>query len=366
MRVANTSQCVICGSGDVVSVSTAVGERLYCRGCFHGWRTEIPDYSYAASIMCAKGTAPERQRSQIEFIAPFLADGASVLEIGCAGGEFAKAIRAAMPVGRYDAIELSPVGENARPHLDRLYDQPLRKLMRDSEGLGKYDLIVMSHVLEHLEDVHAETNALALMLTDDGSLFVEVPNRSGHPGLPIDDNVSHLHFFSPASLLRLLSEHGLEAMAVETSARLDARYADSLRVVARAFSPPAPDMMLLSKHPLLAGETSIVVWGAGSVACELLANFLDIGLIDFFIDGNVSKHGSSCLGRPVRAPDALGEKPRTVLIASVDYADEIRDTINRHYPHAGHRMVRIEDIIETTGTKPQLKSNAHGRRGKIL
>ena len=91
------------------------------------------------------------------------------------------------------------------------------------------------------------------------------------------------------SLCRLLSNFGVEAVAVETGARLDARYADSLRAVGRVFSLPEWSNSLLSNHPLFEGEDKIVVWGAGSLAAEMLANFFDMSAIEYFIDKDPGK-----------------------------------------------------------------------------
>jgi hypothetical protein len=89
----------------------------------------------------------------------------------------------------------------------------------------------------------------------------------------------------------------------------------------------------------------VVVWGAGSLAEELLANFFDPGRIDFFIDSNPEKLGSQVLGRPVRGPDALGRTPRTVLINSIDFADAIAEDIARLYPGAAHTLIRVGDLL---------------------
>jgi 2-polyprenyl-3-methyl-5-hydroxy-6-metoxy-1,4-benzoquinol methylase len=337
--------CVICGADTLDVISTAVGDRVYCRTCFHGWRTTIPGFDYSSVAMCTKGTNSTRLQSQVSFVAPFLNSGASVLEVGCASGEFAATMRGKLPVGHYTAIELSPMGEKARAHVDELHTLPLDELLLHGMMTGPFDPIVLSHVLEHLEDIHHEVSVLGGLLSPNGALFIEVPNRSGHQNLPFDDNASHLHFFSTTSLSRLLAAHGLEIQAAETSARLDARYADSIRIVARAFTPPQINTHLLSTLPRLADERSIVVWGAGSMAHEVLANFLNSAQIDFFIDGNASKHGSTCLGRPVLPPEALGPEPRTILIASVDFADEICSEIKLRYPGTAHKLIRIEDIF---------------------
>ncbi|MEN3976048.1 class I SAM-dependent methyltransferase [Emcibacter sp. SYSU 3D8] len=346
MTAAAHHQCMVCGGETVSIVTTAIGERAYCRNCFHGWRLEAPSFEYSTVAMCSMVTTLERQESQAAFIAPFLNSEPRILEIGCAGGELAATLRRAFPGCWYEAVEPSPMAEKAMNHVDRLHTRPLDRLLADREVGDNFDLIVMSHLLEHLPDPQGVIQSLSGLLSPGGTLFLEVPNRSGHRGLPLDDNISHLHFFSPSSLLRLLSNGGFEAQAVATGARLDARYADSLRIMARRFAPPQPDRTLLSADPAFAHEGSIVVWGAGSVALEVLANFLDPAKIDFFIDKNPAKYGSMCLGKLVKAPAALGSTPRTILIASVDFGEEISREILRLYPDAGHRLILVSEILD--------------------
>lgn len=339
--------CPVCGCGRIASVDCATGRQAFCRTCFHGFRPVAPEYSYQANAMCALGTSEERLEAQCAFFAPFVAPGARVLEIGCATGELAAAAQRRLPLGRYEAIELSQAGDVARGRVSRLYRQTLLALLTDGEvQAGSFDAVLMSHVLEHIEDINAEVEAIASVLGPDGVAFFEVPQGSGNVALPVDDNVGHLHFFSLGSLTRLLANHGLDVLAVQSGARLDARYADLLRVVARRFAPPRPADLQLDAYPALAGEP-VVVWGAGSLATEVLGNYLDPARIAFFVDKNPATQGSERLGRPVRAPQALvGAAPTTILINSIDYAPAIEADIDALLPGHRHRLVRIGDVIE--------------------
>ncbi|MHB8287416.1 MAG: class I SAM-dependent methyltransferase, partial [Caulobacteraceae bacterium] len=241
--------------------------------------------------------------------------------------------------------ELSPAGEEARARVDQLHTLPLRQLLDEGRIQTRFDLILMSHVLEHLTDPAAELRAMTRVLNDGGHIFLETPNLSGNRRLPIDDNRSHLHFFSATSMTRLLSREGLETIAAATDVRLDDRYADSLQVLARPFHLPTWSPTFLSDHPALAGEDDIIVWGAGSLADEVLANFFDPARIAFFIDQNPSKQGTTCLGRPVCAPNALKGEPRTILINSIDFAKAISAHIETVSPNTAHRLVRIGDLL---------------------
>lgn len=341
----SATACIVCNSTALSHMETAVGERAYCHTCFHGWRTQIKPFSYAATAMCSLGTSDDRLRSQIAFFAPFARPGARILEIGCATGELAAMVRKTMPPATYEAIELSPAGEQAAAHLDRLHGQPLGDLLAADAITPGFDMILMSHVLEHLDDPAAELAAMRRVLGDGGAIFIEVPNLAGHRKLPIDDNRSHLHFFSTTSLARMLANAGLEIVATQTDAWLDARYADSLRVVARPFAMPHWQSGLLSSHPALGDDPTIVVWGAGSLTDEMLANFFDPARIDFFVDRDPAKQGTTLLGRPVRAPEDIGTTPRTVLLNSIDFAPAIAANLKALYPETPHRAVPIADLL---------------------
>ena len=296
--------------------------------------------------MCSLGTSQQRLERQIDFFKPFTPKNAVILEIGCATGELAAAVRKALSVRRYEGVELSPAASEAAKCLDKIYAEPLGDLVKGQciED-AKFDIVLMSHVLEHIWDIAAEIEAIKRVLKPGGVLFLEVPNGAGHRRLPIDDNRAHLHFFSTSSLTRLLANKGLETVAAATDVPLDSRYADSLQVIARKFSMPNWQRGFLSSSLHLAESEKVVVWGAGSLAEEILANFFDIDLIDFFVDKNPAKQGQLCLGRPVRAPDALGNEPRTIIVNSIDFAPSIVADIRRLYPASNHKIVRISDLF---------------------
>jgi SAM-dependent methyltransferase len=327
-------------------VTTAIGRRAYCGTCFHGWRIEGSDFGYAETSMCSLGTSQDRLDRQISFFRPFTPENADVLEIGCATGELAAAARKQLKIARYEAIELSPAGDRARGHLDRLFDRPLRQLLDTGLIHGRFDLVVMSHVLEHLSDPVAEINAIKLVLKPSGVVFIEVPNGAGNRRLPIDDNVAHLHFFCISSLCRLLCGSQFEVTALTSDIMLDARYADSLQLVAHQHRAPAWSRTQLSDHTALKGEDNIIVWGAGSLAAELLGNFFDRSRIAFFVDRDPAKQGKTCLGRPVLCPEAIGETSRTVLVNSIDFAPAIVADLSNLYPSCSHRIVLISNLFE--------------------
>jgi 2-polyprenyl-3-methyl-5-hydroxy-6-metoxy-1,4-benzoquinol methylase len=346
----NSPACVICGSAHQISFRSAIGERTYCPACFHGHRRSIPDYSYTTTAMCSLGSDATRLSSQLEFLRPCLSAGATILEIGCATGELAALLHSHASLGGYEAIELSPAAEIAEKKVTKLHRQPLAQLQATGALRPQsFDLVIASHVIEHIADVQSEMAAMRAILKDDGSLFLEVPNGSGSDVLPFDDNASHIHFFSVNSLLHLLSVHGFQCVKAATGARLDARYSDSLRVLARPFRLPetAAGTALFARHALLEKHAKVIVWGAGSAATEILANFFDRDRILFFVDRDPAKQAKTCMGLPVFAPEEISRHPgQAILINSIDFAEIIRDDLRKICGNENRAILAIAELLE--------------------
>lgn len=82
----------------------------------------------------------------------------------------------------------------------------------DLPAASTYDLIIASHVMEHVADPLAIVRALAAHLQPDGQMFVEVPMEVwGRPPLH-PEPVTHVNFFTRTSLRYMLEAAGLRVV----------------------------------------------------------------------------------------------------------------------------------------------------------
>ncbi len=93
----------------------------------------------------------------------------------------------------------------------------LGNTVADLKPDAQFDLIVCSHIIEHVVSPVDILNRLSQHLSNTGILYVEVPMElwKRPPLLKQKQPISHLSFFSPGSLKNLLVRSGLSVMECE-------------------------------------------------------------------------------------------------------------------------------------------------------
>jgi SAM-dependent methyltransferase len=288
-----------------------------------------------------------RNDHSLRNILPHAKTGARVLEVGCYTGYLLSRIAAAVPdaltVGLDPSSFAAAVGRQ-RHGLDirvgKIFDQL---------GIGRFDVVIAMHVLEHVVDPGAFVDRLRRFLSTDGRLYVEVPDATGFRSWNdpreqraepyFEFNFEHINYFDPDSLTNLMRLHGYEPLEV-------AQQRSTLPVVAATFQalPLAPSQATLPElrryvaesgaieqtvaariDALAQRESEIIVWGAGAHTQHLLGvGILDARRVAFFVDGNSALHGATLAGRTIVAPDHVGRNQQLpVLISSHRFEQEI-------------------------------------------
>lgn len=164
------------------------------------WRSEARFFAW-------RGDRPIAQR-RLQWIAPQLAAGARLLEMGSGFGAFLGVAAAARP-----DLELSAI-EPDLEHRARLLGDARVAFVPDLQAVpdAGVDAVVAFHVLEHLPDPRGFLQALARILAPGGHAWIEVPNvmsdwRSRNYVQP-----AHLSYFSDSVLQRLALSVGLEVL----------------------------------------------------------------------------------------------------------------------------------------------------------
>ncbi len=166
--------------------------------------------------------------------------GTRLLDIGCGGGHLLAAARArGAEVLGFDAGEPSRKACAARG----------LPVTGEPAGLRGFDVVAISHTLEHVPDLGAMLALCRGALAPGGHLLIEVPNvgslraraaprwasRTGATDERYRAFPVHLSYFAPPTLRRLLARHGLADVAMTTRG-----LGFSLPRRRRPSPPPAP------------------------------------------------------------------------------------------------------------------------------
>ena len=184
------------------------------------------DYFSSATGRGNHSSAIEKQRKfakhisrtiQSKFSCSALSRTIRILEVGSSYGETLTELKrsfldtgiapASLEVELY-AIEPSVVAREigVKNYTNIRYVGDLISSLDAEEYDNYFDIVVLSHVLEHLSHPRDSLQRLSECLTREGLLYIEVPNYYFHPSL----EVCHLHCATPRGLMNLTRSSSLE------------------------------------------------------------------------------------------------------------------------------------------------------------
>jgi len=152
--------------------------------------------------------------SQFNYISPYV-KGKKLLELGSGEGFLLELFEKK----GFNVFGIEPSKDNLS-----IIDKKLKNgkcvvgYIEDSFNLKKqFDIIVLSHVLEHVMDCKQALIGLKDLLTPDGIIFIEVPNCQNNQALEDSINTQpHIHHFTKTSLIQLIQKCGFSVVKIDT------------------------------------------------------------------------------------------------------------------------------------------------------
>jgi len=150
--------------------------------------------------------------SRYEFLATLIKgiEPLKILDIGAGLGQMKKCFA---PSTRYDAVEIDPVAVDVlknRVGAEQVY-------ARIDEADSNYDLVILSHILEHIAEPIPFLNEVKSRIKRSGVLFIEVPNKDFAYK---ERNQPHLLFFELPTLGSVVSSAGFNVERSDTCGML--------------------------------------------------------------------------------------------------------------------------------------------------
>ena len=314
----------------------------------------------------------ERLAATAAAIGSFLNDPQTrILDIGCANGGLLEALR---DLGYRNLAGLDPAAAcaaNTRSRGFAAYTGSLTTIPRD---LPPFDVLILSHVLEHIRDLHPAFKGLRRLLREGSIVYIEVPDASRYHeflNAPFQDfNSEHINHFSGLCLDNLTGQFGLAPLA-PVKEKLIPSSADTLYPAIFGFYEytGADQKMLvmdaglrgnlgdyIARSSALMNATNnylvrqlaecgeVVLWGAGQLATKLLNEEpLRTANIRACVDSNPVSQGKQLRGIPILSPtDLKGVNCPIVIMSTLHDAD-----IRRNIQELGltNRLISLREQI---------------------
>ncbi len=232
--------CPICGGDSVPVISLAFGPKMglpaapeirCCEADDFAFLTDVRQSEYDAYYGTVvndyrhretkrdKNSPLSRQVANLHaMLQGYFDTPRHVLDYGCGEADLLRALAVFAPVSRFTGYDPSPSSDAAQA---RIAASGLANLQitnrREVLGHGAFDLVILSHVAEHLVDFSALAGIGAL-LRPSGVFYIEVPDALAYSAferrsfLYYFDRL-HVNHFSPRALARLAALFGFRLAA---------------------------------------------------------------------------------------------------------------------------------------------------------
>lgn len=153
-------------------------------------------------------------------------DAKKLLDVGCAQGGFAAAIKERQPDCEVWGIEPTDAAKVAATRLDKV----IQGLFSEDLDLprGYFDVVTMTDVLEHIVDTDAALRLVRELLRPGGTLVLSLPNVQFYVHVYnlikrnsweyVDDGImdrTHVRFFTTKSAQQTLERNGFKVQRIE-------------------------------------------------------------------------------------------------------------------------------------------------------
>ena len=290
-----------------------------------------------------------------------------VLDIGASMGHFLNLFKR---IGLDNVEGLEPSKLAAEAAMKHYGIRVHTGTVADWRNSGKFDLVILSGVLEHMYLLNDAVSKIGDFIESNGFFFISTPNasrfnenRQEEPFLEF--SIEHINFFSKIHLENILHKNGFELIAFSEvysdfykNFHLMAIFRKSVnsnlnrrRVIKHNFEQNLQQYITASKYklsdidqritPLVVSQAGVVIWGAGGFLEKLLANSILVDCnIQGIVDRNTSLTGQELLGFKVYPISWLAEQEvDCIVIASSTYAAEIRRQLSEELHWSGDVIV---------------------------
>jgi 2-polyprenyl-3-methyl-5-hydroxy-6-metoxy-1,4-benzoquinol methylase len=208
-------QTVVCGRCGLIFTNPRPSPEWFESFYRLHYRTYYEDVETPDEAYLSKDWVRGRQRRNVAFLRGCgLPATGRLLDVGSAEGTFLRLFEDAFPGWEAHGVEPSAsFSAFARSHYGLRNVTTSRLEDLDAWQESTFDLLTISHVLEHLLNPDWFFRTARRMLKPGGLLFVDVPDVDGESRGLGNLHIAHVYHFSRGSLENFLTRHGFDVVS---------------------------------------------------------------------------------------------------------------------------------------------------------
>ena len=296
-----------------------------------------------------------RLKQTAQYIAAVVPDkNARILDAGCATGALLGFL-ADQGFANLTGLDPSPAATATAAKRAVGITVVTGSFLNPPVDFGPFDLIILSHVLEHITDVGGAVSALRDLLAPGGSIYIEVPDAARYVDYLVapfhDFNIEHINHFSLSMLNRLLADQEFEIKENKSTTvycspnneypvifgiwkTASGKSVKKLTAGDEALAKGVRHYIIKSRELLnqidarlrdeILLENPVMIWGAGQLSMKLIRNtVLAEANIVGIIDSSPQKQGLHFGGVAVISPEMTIAQTSPIVIGSIHHSAAI-------------------------------------------
>jgi 2-polyprenyl-3-methyl-5-hydroxy-6-metoxy-1,4-benzoquinol methylase len=296
----------------------------------------------------------QRFKQSFKNIKLFTGKKSKILDVGCYTGELMLLLRKA---GYKNIVGADPSPAAIKIAKERDNLDIIESNMYDGKVSGRYDVVLLTHVLEHIPDLRMFIEAVDKKMNSGGLIYIESPDANNffisksvrylpeHREPYQQFSMEHVNFFTKTSLYNLMTSLGYQLRFLESQVSVVAILAswwqkpnlvkdDQISSNLKNYISESDVLLKVVKDTLkilVKQNQSLYIWGAGGYTQRVLAQTSMKHLsIAAFIDSNPDYHGGKLDGKLIIDPEKLKSMPTyPILISTNAYRDKIMIQIKK-------------------------------------
>lgn len=320
----------------------------------NNYYAEMSKYEFNYKDGIASKDHTDHYKKVVNFLIPHINDNnAKILDIGCSTGGLLSIFKLK---GYSNLSGIDPSALCVKTARESYKIEATVNNISSFDTDEKFDLIILSAVLEHLCDLGRSMQKIQSLLKDQGLLFIEVPDAErfdSYVSAPFQQfSVEHINYFSQYSMRNLLSKFSFEVIKIQPDENRSNLVADpdifilsrkrdkndfkiirddisesSIRNYITQCSEADLKIRKIIQAKLL-NKNKVIVWGVGTHTQRLIGSGLDLSKVLFFVDSNARYIGKKLNGIEVKSPSDIKEET-PILISTYIYQREIAYQIKK-------------------------------------